>query len=238
MNDTALGINRARLISLTPDADNLIAQLARVSNPQNERNRDTAPRLIRYLIDHQHWSPFETVHATVEVVTTRDIGRQILRHRSFSFQEFSGRYAEYNEMLFERMMRYQDPTNRQSSLIPNSDKLVDPSTKESQDWAWWCEQVEAVGHVAYDVYKEALERGIAKEVARSILPEGLVPTRMYIAGSIRSFIHYCQERLKPGVQYEHQMVAAQVLKAVFSEMPLTLEAINNVYDLPDLSQII
>lgn len=237
MNDTALGMNRARLVSLTPDADNLIAQLARVSNPANEHNRATSPRLIKYLIDHQHWSPFETVHATVEVVTTRDIGRQILRHRSFSFQEFSGRYAAYEDLLHERMMRYQDPTNRQSSIIPDNDKLADPSTKESQDWQWWCEKVDLIAAIGKDLYNKALERGIAKEVARSILPEGLVPTRMYMAGSIRSFIHYCQERLKPGVQYEHQMVAAQVLKAVFSEMPLTLMAINNVYDLPDLSQI-
>jgi len=236
--DEALRLNRARLVSLTPEADELIAKLARVSNPTNEDNRDTYPKLIKYLIDHQHWSPFETVHATVELLTTRDIGRQVLRHRSFSFQEFSGRYAAYSDLIFKRMMRYQDPTNRQSSVIPDSDKLVDSSTKESQDWAWWCEQVEAIGHVAKHIYDEALERGIAKEVARSVLPEGLVPTRMYMAGSIRSFIHYCQERLKPGVQYEHQLLAGQVFKAVFSQMPMTHAAIDNVYDLPKMNQII
>jgi thymidylate synthase (FAD) len=229
-------MNTATLVHMTPDADEAIAKLARVSNPQNENNTETAPRLIRYLIDHNHWSPFETVHATVEIITTRDIGRQILRHRSFSFQEFSGRYAAYDGLLHERMMRYQDPENRQSSVIPDGDLLVDPSTKESKDWVWWCNAVDRLAAQAEEVYAEALNRGIAKEVARSILPEGLVPTRMYMAGSIRSWIHYCRERLAPGVQYEHQLVAGQIYWAIFGQLPMIEQAIVGYVDAPSRAQ--
>lgn len=219
-------MNTAHLVHLTPDADEAIAKLARVSNPSNEDNRETYPRLIHYLIKHGHWSPFETVHATVEVATTRDIGRQILRHRSFSFQEFSGRYAAYDHLLHERMMRYQDPTNRQNSIMPDSDQLAGVTDgKDSDDWAWWCHAVDGLATKAEEIYAEALRRGVAKECARAVLPEGLVPTRMYVCGSVRSFIHYCKDRLAPGVQYEHQLVAAQIYWAVFGEMPLVRAAL-------------
>ncbi len=237
---TTLPMNKASLVHITPDADSSIAKLARVSNPGNEDNADTYPRLINYLIRNGHWSPFETVHATVEVITTRDIGRQILRHRSFSFQEFSGRYAAYDGLLHERAMRYQDPKNRQNSIDPDSDQLAGVTDgKDSDDWAWWCNAVDRLASDAESIYVEALSRGIAKECARSVLPEGLVPTRMYVCGSIRSFMHYCKDRLAQGVQYEHQLVAGQVYHAVFGEMPLVRQALEDFdyIDAPSKEQV-
>ncbi len=224
-------MNTAKLVHITPDADEAIARLARVSNPTNEDNKETYAKLIRYLIDHNHWSPFETVHATVEVVTTRDIGRQLLRHRSFSFQEFSGRYAAYGDLVNKRQCRFQDTKNRQSSHSLSSDFYASSSIiemarmRDTRDW--WNQQVIEAAAVANSIYQQALERGIAKEVARSILPEGLVPTRMYVCGSIRSFIHYCKERTAPGVQWEHQQLAKGIFHEVFIHMPLTSAAIKD-----------
>jgi thymidylate synthase (FAD) len=223
-------MNVASLVHITPDADEAIAKLARVSNPSNEDNRSTYPRLIRYLIDHNHWSPFETVHATVEVWTTRDIGRQLLRHRSFSFQEFSGRYAAYSELMHTRDGRFQDTTNRQNSLMPTEE--------DCETIKWWNEMVAVHAATAESLYQQALEKGIAKECARAILPEGLVPTRMYVCGSIRSFIHYCKERLQPGVQYEHQLLAGEIFYEVFSQMPLVYAAIKDYVDGPSFDQIL
>jgi thymidylate synthase (FAD) len=222
-------IHTAKLVHMTPEADEAIAKLARVSNPSNEDNRDTYPKLIRYLVDHNHWSPFETVHATVEVNTTRDIGRQLLRHRSFSFQEFSGRYAAYGELLTTRECRFQDPKNRQASLQATTD--------DEETVRWWNEMVGIHAATAMAFYEQALERGVAKEQARAILPEGLVPTRMYVAGSIRSFIHYCRERLQPGVQKEHQLLAGEIFSAVFMELPLTYSALEGYLEGPTFAQV-
>lgn len=225
-------MHSATLVHMTPEADEAIAKLARVSNPGNEDNRATYPRLIQYLIDHNHWSPFETVHATVEVHTTRDIGRQLLRHRSFSFQEFSGRYAAYDELLKTRMCRFQDVKNRQSSI-----HVDDENDEQKINEQWWQLKVEHIAKLTEGAYHQALERGIAKEVARAILPEGLVPTRMYVCGSIRSFIHYCKERLAPGVQYEHQLLAGEIFLEVFSRMPMTHAATRDYIDGPEFAQV-
>jgi len=161
---------------ITPDADDMVAYMARVSNPDNQDNKETAPRLIKYLINHGHWSPFEMVNACVEITTTRDISRQILRHRSFSFQEFSGRYAEYSGLEKARECRLQDTKNRQSSL-PCED--VELNSR-------WAESLEDMRKWALNEYKRFIKQGVAKEVARAILPEGLTPTTMYMNGTLRS----------------------------------------------------
>ena len=175
---------KVELVWATPNGDDLVAKMARVSNPNNENNKETAPRLIKYLIDHKHWSPFEMVNACVYVECPRDISRQILRHRSFSFQEFSGRYAAYSDLETHREGRIQDKTNRQNS-IPLMDRAKT---------AAWNSLVYGVRSECLEAYRSALDMGIAKEVARSLLPEGLVPTRMYMNGSLRSWIHYFEVR--------------------------------------------
>lgn len=202
---------------ITPDADNLVAKLARVSNPANEDNVETAPRLIGYLIRNSHWSPFEMVSACVEIETTRDISRQILRHRSFSFQEFSGRYAAYDHLETEREVRMQDPKNRQSSLECSDEDLQH----------WWTESVENVGELAGHLYHEALARGVAKEVARVLLPEGLVPTRMYMAGTLRSWIHYWEVRCDESTQKEHRAIADATRSIILSNLPSIRDALEN-----------
>ena len=199
----------------TPDGDKLIAKLARVSNPANEDNHETAPRLIKYLIDHKHWSPFEMVHACVEVATTRDIGRQILRHRSFSFQEFSQRYAEVTEPFAEREVRMRDTKNRQNSTVCEDQALVQ----------WWKTACSTVVEYAGEAYAEALAQGVAPEVARSLLPEGLTPTRMYMCGSLRSWLHYWEIRCDEATQKEHRAVAEATKAVVLSEFPQLRKAI-------------
>lgn len=201
----------------TPDGDKLIAQLARVSNPANQDNHETAPRLINYLIRHKHWSPFEMVHACVEIQTTRDIGRQILRHRSFSFQEFSQRYAEVTEPLQDREVRMSGATNRQSS--------VETDDKEIKDW--WTSFTDAVRTLSEEGYHKAIEKGIAAEVARVVLPEGLTPTRMYMCGSLRSWIHFWELRTSEGTQKEHRAVAEATKAVVLSEFPQIRKALEN-----------
>lgn len=199
------------LIHSTQDGDALIAEIARVSNPSNQGNRETAPRLVRYLIRHNHWSPFEMVSACVEINTTRDIGRQILRHRSFSFQEFSGRYAEYADLRSDRELRFKGTTNRQSS------KEADGAAQDAIA-ADFARQGLDMTRTAAALYRSMLAAGVAPECARAFLPEGLVPTRMYMHGTIRSWIHYLQERTKPGVQKEHRLIAEaiwQLLEPVF-----------------------
>ena len=184
-----------------PVGEDLIAYTARVSNPGNQNNWDTAPRLLRYCISKKHWSVFEMASVVLEIETTRDIGRQILRHRSFSFQEFSQRYAKVEEGSFTlREARLQDTKNRQNSI-----ETIDDALK-----AWWQEvQQDHVEHAIRD-YNEALNRGIAKEVARAILPEGLTMSRMYLHGTLRSWFHYCSVRNDPGVtQKEHVDIAAK-----------------------------
>jgi thymidylate synthase (FAD) len=199
-------MSNVKLIWSTPDAENLIAYMARVSNPENQDNPDYE-RLLRYLMKHQHWSPFEMVNVCMEIETTRDIARQILRHRSFSFQEFSQRYAKVDLWSLPNQVRLQDEKNRQNSI-----EVDDP---ELQQW-WEDEQVKVIQQ-ANQTYLEALGRGVAKEVARKVLPEGLVLSKMYMNGTLRSWIHYVQLRCGPETQKEHREVAEQC-KTILQEI--------------------
>ena len=189
-------------------AEELIAYAARVSNPSNQNNSETAPKLLRYLAKNKHWSPFEMVHMVMEITTTRDIARQILRHRSFSFQEFSQRYAVASNMEVSEA-RLQDNKNRQNSI-----ENTDPFLEEE-----WIAAQEEIIDIVKEVYQEFLGRGMAKEVARKVLPEGLTESVMYMSGSVRSWIHYCQERTKPGVQKEHRIVAEYCKSLLLANFP-------------------
>jgi thymidylate synthase (FAD) len=186
------------LIWITPDAEKIIEYIARVSNP-NARPDDYSGYLLKYLIDHNHWSPFEMASACLEIYTTRDIGRQILRHRSFSFQEFSQRYSATSKLLPPKLReaRTQDLKNRQNSFVSNSEELKN----------LWAELQRSVYENSRDAYSKALEAGIAKEQARALLPEGLTPTRLYMSGTIRSWMHYCKLRTGDDTQKEHRTVA-------------------------------
>jgi len=183
------------------EAEDFIAYCARVSNPTNQNNSKTASKLLAYLIKNKHWSPFEMASVTMEINTTRDISRQILRHRSFSFQEFSQRYAESEDFTL-RNTRFQDRKNRQNSVAP------DPNSQSHNtvDSHWQHHQTEIIKR-AKEAYKWALSVGIAKEQARSVLPEGNTGTTLYMAGTLRSWIHYCQLRMGNGTQKEHQEIA-------------------------------
>lgn len=196
-----------KLKSMTQSEDpnmspsDLLSYLARVSNPSNQENYDTADKLIRYLLKKSHWSPFEMIDMTFEVKTTRDIGRQILRHRSFSFQEFSQRYAEVDISMFEdRECRIQDTKNRQSSYPTKNEHLLNS----------WQHNIDNVKKACGDVYKLFMNLGFAKEQARAVLPEGLTPSTMYMKGSIRSWFHFCLVRCHPGTQKEHRDIADAV----------------------------
>lgn len=193
-------------------AEELIAYAARVSNPSNQNNNETAPKLLRYLAKNHHWSPFEMVHVVMEITTTRDIARQILRHRSFSFQEFSQRYAVASNFVVSEA-RLQDTKNRQNS-IETEDKLLEAEWKDAQ---------EEIIDLVQEVYAEFLDRGIAKEVARKVLPEGITESVMYMSGSVRSWIHYCQERTKPGVQKEHRIIAEYCQGLLLDNFPSLVE---------------
>lgn len=182
-----------------PEGDDLIAYMARVSNP-DAKPGDPSERLVNYLIKHKHWSPFEMVNLCVSIECPRDISRQILRHRSLSFQEFSGRYSSYSTLAGAREVRLTDLANRQNSL-----PCKDPEIQRR--WEHLLQTVRGVCFVAYDT---ALRLGIAKEVARVLLPEGLVPTKMYMNGTVRSWIHYIQIRTGPETQKEHREVAEQI----------------------------
>ncbi len=195
-------------------ASDLVAYTARVSNPANQNNLSTAPKLIQYLVRENHWSPFEMVHITMEINTTRDIGRQILRHRSFAFQEFSQRYA-VSETFEKRDGRLQDTVNRQNS-IESDDKMLSES--------WNMMQAEVILK-AKEAYKWALDRGIAKEQARAVLPEGNTQTTMYMAGSLRSWIHYCELRMANGTQKEHMDVAKQCWSIIGCHFPDVVKAL-------------
>ena len=202
----------AKLIWVTPDAENLVAHMARVSNPENQDNPATAPKLLSYLIKNKHWSPFEMVNVCMEIETTRDIARQILRHRSFSFQEFSQRYAEV--VNWDRgEARLQDNKNRQNS-IPTQDRELQ---------RWWDEQQVAVWKQSTEAYKLALQQGIAKEVARKVLPEGLAMSRMYMNGTLRSWLHYVDIRCDVSTQKEHREVAQQCKVVLSSLFPSLFE---------------
>ena len=190
-------------------ASELIAYTARVSNPTNQSNKETAPKLLRYLMRENHWSPFEMVHMTMEIKTTRDIARQILRHRSFSFQEFSQRYAVSENIGIEREARLQDEKNRQNSIVTD-DKDIQHE---------WMHTQSRVRNIAKKEYEAALKMGIAKEQARALLPEGLTETTLYMAGSLRSWIHYCDLRRANGTQKEHMIVADQCWSVIGQHFP-------------------
>jgi thymidylate synthase (FAD) len=198
------------LVWITPDAEKLIGYIARVSNPANQGNEDVSG-LLRYMVRHQHWSPFEMASAVFEINTTRDIGRQILRHRSFSFQEFSQRYADVSLLpaVELRECRQQDSKNRQNSLPAKDQYLKDA----------WGQMQTRVADVALKSYQQALEMGVAKEQARALLPEGLTPSRMYMSGTIRSWLHYCQLRTGPETQKEHRLIAQQIGEALAEQLP-------------------
>ena len=200
-------------IHSTPDGDNLVAYMARVSNPNNQDNKDTAPRLIKYLIKHKHWSPFEMVSMCVEIETTRSIAAQILRHRSFSFQEFSQRYAEVQERPITPNIRRQDLKNRQ-----NSTDDMNPFTV--QDFQLRANQLY---DMADFLYKDMLAAGVAKECARDILPLAS-PTTMYMNGTIRSWLHYIDLRSAHGTQYEHQILAEQAKTLIKTHLPTIYSA--------------
>jgi thymidylate synthase (FAD) len=189
---------------------NLVAYAARVSNPANQANTETAPRLLAYLAQNAHWSPFEMAHMTLEIVTTRDIARQILRHRSFAFQEFSQRYAEVVAADYiNRQCRLQHPTNRQASLEGASDDNI----------TWFNNAQDDMQDTAIAFYDEAIARGIAKEQARVFLPEGLTKSTMYMAGSVRSWIHYIQLRTEAGTQKEHRQIAEMCKVELLKHFP-------------------
>ena len=199
----------------------LLAFCARVSNPSNQQNTETSGKLIRYLIDNKHWSPLEMTHATLEITTTRDIARQILRHRSFSFQEFSQRYADPTQMEFEvREARRPDEKNRQNSID------IDRTDSDQRELAemFRMEQMTLLRNTK-KLYKWAISNGIAKEQARAILPEGLTPSRMYMAGSLRSWVHYIQLRSKNGTQLEHMEIAKKCAKVLEPVFPLIKELV-------------
>jgi len=209
-----------RLISSSHD--NLIeeiAMMARVSNPSNQNNSKTSEKLVKYLIKHKHWSPFEMVSLTLEIDTTRDIAHQIVRHRSFAFQEFSQRYADPAAMGFPyelRETRMQDEKNRQNS-IETDDELINRH---------WIQQQKRVMDVADGVYKWAIGVGIAKEQARAVLPEGLTKSRLYMAGTLRSWIHYVDVRTTPGTQKEHLEIARQCGHIIEPFFPMMKEFIH------------
>lgn len=193
-----------------------IAYCARVSNPTNQNNSETSEKLVRYLIKHQHWSPLEMVSVCLEIETTRDIARQILRHRSFSFQEFSQRYADASQLGFElREARMQDTKNRQNSIEIDNHALA----------SWWENYQNKVIQVASDAYIFALEKGIAKEQARAVLPEGITRSRMYMNGTLRSWVHYIQLRSANGTQKEHREVAVACAEAIKPIFPMIEEFI-------------
>lgn len=206
------------------DAQELIAYCARVSNPANQINTDTSERLIQYLIKHQHWSPLEMVSACLEITTTRDIARQILRHRSFSFQEFSQRYANpVDDLAFDiREARLQDTANRQNSVQLD---LSDPQQRELS--RLWQEKQQAVIGAARAAYTWAVRNGIAKEQARAVLPEGNTVSRLYMAGTLRSWIHYIQLRSDHGTQKEHMAIARTCASVIADVFPMAKSLISN-----------
>lgn len=192
-----------------------IAHMARVSNPANQHSTEGSEKLIRYLMKHKHWSPFEMVNICLEIETTRDIARQIIRHRSFSFQEFSQRYAEVSALgeVEYREARGQDPKNRQNSV-----RLDDGPIHEE-----WRVKQQNVWYAADTAYKWALKNGLAKEQARAVLPEGMTPSRLYMNGTVRSWIHYIDLRSGNGTQEEHLQIAKDCAAAIYPIFPMIME---------------
>jgi thymidylate synthase (FAD) len=205
------------LVTVTPEAERLIVYMARISNPANQTQDKGSEKLIKYLIDHKHWSPFEMVHLVLEINTTRAIAAQILRHRSFSFQEFSQRYADTEAIGYAKAphLRRQDLTNRQNS--------IDDLTAEKTQIFY--RRINQHFEEAQDLYREMLSNGVAKECAREILPLA-TPTRMYMAGSIRSWIHYIDLRSQNGTQMEHIKIALEAKQIFCKEFPTIGKALN------------
>ena len=222
-------IMKARLVGYTQPSEefkddfsnvqDLIAYCARVSNPSNQLNSETGEKLIRYLIKHKHWSPLEMASATLEIETTRDIGRQLLRHRSFNFQEFSQRYADPTSDLsfVVREARLQDQKNRQNSI----------ETSDVELQAWWDAQQKFIIEHVERIYQEAIDRGIAKEQARAILPEGNTVSRLYMGGTLRSWVHYIELRSGNGTQKEHIELARACAEAIAKIFPMINEFVHD-----------
>jgi thymidylate synthase (FAD) len=208
-------MSKVRTVWSTPEGEDLIAYMARVSAPENQGNKETAPKLVKYLIKHKHWSPLEMVNVCMEIETTRDIARQILRHRSFSFQEFSQRYAVAQDFELS-WARMQDDKNRQNSL-------------ETDDYGllyWWEGAQKRVLDDAKFMYESALKKGIAKEVARKLLPEGLTMSKMYMNGTLRSWLHYVDIRCDAATQKEHRDVALKCRDELTKLFPNVMEVMN------------
>ena len=208
-------MSNVKMIWATPDIDNTIAKIARVSNPDNQDNPNIKG-LLTYMMTHGHVSPFEMANVCLELNTTRDIGRQVLRHKSLNFQEFSGRYQDMTKLDNAplRECRLQDTKNRQNSVV----------TEDVDYTSWWEEAQRVVRFHAQGLYDEALSLGIAKEQARALLPEGLTMSRMYANGNLRSWIFYLKQRLDPTTQKEHRELAQQVLAELRLVAPVTMEA--------------
>lgn len=211
-------------------AEELVAYAARVSNPANQNNTETASKLLRYLIRNAHWSPLEVVSITMEIVTTRDISRQILRHRSFSFQELSQRYAKASHFT-SREARLQDPKNRQNSIELDLGEYgkggeAQDSTHQTRLAETWHMKQHEVINKSRDVYEWALANGIAKEQARAVLPEGNTETTLYMAGTLRSWIHYCELRRENGTQKEHRVIADKCWDIIAQHFPSVVEALD------------
>ena len=215
-----IGITKPSAYTECLTANELVAWAARVSNPSNQNNTATAPKLVQYLIKNQHWSPLEMVHVSMEIKTTRDIARQILRHRSFAFQEYSQRYADPTRDLgfAVREARLQDRKNRQNSveLGPDENRLAEE----------WRVMQKSVINASQMAYQWATERGIAKEQARAVLPEGCMESTIIMAGSLRSWVHYCQLRMDKATQKEHRIVAEQCWEIIKQHFPDVVEACN------------
>lgn len=215
-------INTVKLVGITEpklegieSLQDLIAYQAKVSNNESQGDLENSGRLLKYLVDHQHWSPFEMGSMTLEIVTTRDISRQILRHRSFSFQEFSQRYSESQNFTIQREARLQDEDNRQNSIETED-------VKEQEAFGFLQTTVLSTAVAAY---REALSRGVAKEQARVLLPEGLTETKMYMNGTIRSWIHYIELRCGNGTQKEHREIADQAKAILLEQLPILKEVL-------------
>jgi thymidylate synthase (FAD) len=210
-------MSKVKVIWSTPEGEDLIAYMARVSAPENQDNKETAPKLVKYLIKHKHWSPLEMVNVCMEIETTRDIARQILRHRSFSFQEFSQRYAVATNFELSET-RLQDSKNRQNSL-----ETDDPEMQH-----WWTAAQLRVQSDAELMYQSALKMGIAKEQARKLLPEGLTMSKIYMNGTLRSWLHYVDIRCDEATQKEHREVALKCRDELTKLFPNVMEVMNAI----------
>ena len=219
MNVALVALSKPSAITGSNSANDFIAYCARVSNPNNQNNNKTAPQLLAYLIKHGHWSPFEMISLTMEIQTTRDISHQIVRHRSFSFQEFSQRYA-VSDTFEIRESRLQDAKNRQNSI--ELDYEDEYHRRINEDFSM---SQHAVLQTARDAYEKALDAGIAKEQARAVLPEGMTGTTLYMAGTLRSWIHYCELRMANGTQEEHADIAKKCWEIIGTHFPSVVKAV-------------